>query len=48
MNTFALVPHRTRVIAAKFLAGLVLALLAVAACLAVAAVGTAIAGSGGR
>jgi ABC-2 type transport system permease protein len=46
MVTFGLVPHRERVIAAKFLAGVVLALLAVAACLAMAALGAAIDGSG--
>ena len=45
MVTFALVPRRGRVVAAKLLAGLVLGLLTVAVCLAVAAVGTAIAGS---
>ena len=45
MVTFALVPRRTRVVAAKFLAGLVLALLAVVACLVVAVLGTAINGS---
>jgi ABC-2 type transport system permease protein len=43
--TFALVPRRTRVVAAKLLAGVVLALLAAAACIAVAAVGTAIGGT---
>jgi ABC-type transport system involved in multi-copper enzyme maturation permease subunit len=45
MVTFALVPQRTRVVAAKLLAGVVLALLAAAACIAMAALGTAIAGT---
>jgi ABC-2 type transport system permease protein len=45
MVTFALVPRRSRVIVAKFLAGLVLALLAVAGGLVVATLGTAIDGS---
>jgi ABC-type transport system involved in multi-copper enzyme maturation permease subunit len=45
MVTFALVPRRGRVIAAKFLAGLTLALGAIVACLAVSAVGAAVAGS---
>ncbi len=45
MVTFALVPQRWRVIVSKFLAGLVLALLACAACLVISLIGTAIAGS---
>lgn len=46
MVTFSLVPHRMRVVNAKLLAGVVLALLATVACIALAALGTAIAGTG--
>jgi ABC-2 type transport system permease protein len=44
--TFALVPHRARVIAAKVLASIVLSIVAFAFCLAVAAIGTAFAARG--
>ncbi len=44
LTTFTLVPERSRVIVAKLLAGCALALVAVAACLAFAAVGTLISG----
>jgi ABC-2 type transport system permease protein len=44
--TFALVPQRTRVIAAKIAASVVLSIVAFVLCLAVAAVGTAIASPG--
>jgi ABC-2 type transport system permease protein len=44
LTTFTLVPERGRVVAAKLLAGCVLALVAVAGSLAFAAVGTLIAG----
>ncbi len=47
MITFALVPHRARVFAAKLAAGVVLALAALAVCLPAAALGTAIAADGG-
>ena len=43
MVTFALVPHRGRVIAAKLLASVVLSLVALALCILAAVVGTAIA-----
>jgi ABC-2 type transport system permease protein len=46
MVTFALVPQRWRVIMAKFLAGVALALVALAACLAVSVLGAAINGTG--
>lgn len=45
LTTFALVPARGRVVAAKLLAAIALALVAVVACLAAAVVGTAIGGS---
>jgi ABC-2 type transport system permease protein len=44
--TFALVPHRGRVIAAKVAASVVLSVVAFVLCLAVAAIGTAIASPG--
>jgi ABC-2 type transport system permease protein len=44
--TFALVPHRSRVIAAKLAAGVVLSLAALQVCLAIALLGTAIADPG--
>jgi ABC-2 type transport system permease protein len=44
--TFALVPHRSRVIAAKVVASVVLSLIAFAFCLAVSAIGTAISAPG--
>ena len=44
--TFALVPQRSRVLAAKVIASLVLSLVAFAFCLAMAVVGTAIASPG--
>jgi len=44
--TFVLVPRRARVVAAKVLASIVLSLVAFAFCLAVAAIGTAIAAPG--
>jgi ABC-type transport system involved in multi-copper enzyme maturation permease subunit len=44
--TFALVPNRSRVYAAKLAAGTALALVAFAVCMMVAAVGTAFAGAG--
>ena len=44
--TFVLVPQRSRVIAAKVAASVVLSILAFALCLAVAAIGTAIAAPG--
>jgi ABC-type transport system involved in multi-copper enzyme maturation permease subunit len=47
MITFALVPDRSRVLAAKLLAGLLLALAATAVCLPVAAIGTVFAPGGG-
>jgi ABC-type transport system involved in multi-copper enzyme maturation permease subunit len=47
MVTFALVPERSRVLVAKVLAGLALAGLAFALCVAVAVLSTALAGSGG-
>jgi ABC-2 type transport system permease protein len=46
MVTFALVPRRGRVIAAKLLASVVLSLVALALCVAVALVGTAVAAPG--
>ena len=46
MTTFALVPRRPRVLAAKLLASVVLSLVALALCLVVAAVGTAVAAPG--
>jgi ABC-type transport system involved in multi-copper enzyme maturation permease subunit len=42
--TFALVPQRNRVLVAKTLAGLLIALVAMAACLALSAFGTAVSG----
>ena len=42
MTTFALVPRRERVIAAKLLAGLVLALASVAVCLPISVAATAL------
>jgi hypothetical protein len=47
MVTFALVPHRGRVMAAKLLAGFVLCLVAYQLCLIVALVTTAVAGADG-
>jgi ABC-2 type transport system permease protein len=47
MVTFALVPHRARVLTAKLLAGLALAAVAFVLCTAVALVTTAVAGAGG-
>lgn len=47
MVTFALVPHRSRVLVAKLLAGLALALIAFALCLAVALLATAATGADG-
>jgi ABC-2 type transport system permease protein len=44
LTTFALVPQRERVIAAKSIGATILGLLAVAACLVIAAAGNAIAG----
>jgi ABC-2 type transport system permease protein len=44
--TFALVPHRSRVIAAKLAAGVALALAALQVCIAIALLGTAIADPG--
>jgi hypothetical protein len=44
--TFTLVPDRTRVLIAKLLAGVVLALVALQICLAAAALGTAVAAPG--
>jgi len=44
MTTFALVPHRSRVITAKLLASVVLSLAALVAAIAIAALGPAIAG----
>jgi ABC-2 type transport system permease protein len=44
--TFVLVPHRARVLAAKVLASIVLSIVAFAFCLAVAAIGTAVAAPG--
>ena len=46
MITFALVPRRARVIAAKLLASVVLSLVALALCVVVALVGTAVAAPG--
>jgi ABC-2 type transport system permease protein len=46
MTTFALVPRRPRVLAAKLLASVVLSLVALALCVAVAVVGTAVAAPG--
>jgi ABC-2 type transport system permease protein len=46
MITFALVPRRPRVLAAKLLASVVLSLIALALCLVAAVVGTAIAAPG--
>jgi ABC-2 type transport system permease protein len=46
LATFALVPHRERVIVAKVIGAAVLTLGAVAACLAVSTIGNAIAGGG--
>ena len=40
--TFALVPRRSRVLVAKLLAGVVLSLIGLAACLPIAAIGTAV------
>ena len=47
MITFALVPHRGRVLAAKLLAGMALTIVAFQICLVVALVATALAGGGG-
>jgi ABC-2 type transport system permease protein len=44
--TFTLVPHRTRVLAAKFAASVLLSLVALVLCLAIAAVGTAVTAPG--
>ena len=44
LNTFSLVPQRERVIGAKLVAGITLALVAVAACLLTAAIGNLIVG----
>jgi len=44
LATFTLVPERERVVAAKFIAGIVFAIVATGVCLLVAVVGTAIAG----
>jgi hypothetical protein len=44
--TFALVPHRSRVIAAKLAAGVALSLAALQVCIAIALLGTAIADPG--
>jgi ABC-2 type transport system permease protein len=44
LTTFALVPHRERIIVAKTIGATILALFAVAACVVVAAIGNAIAG----
>ena len=46
MTTFALVPRRPRVLAAKLLASVVLSLVALALCVVVAVVGTAVAAPG--
>ena len=46
LTTFALVPRRSRVIAAKLLASVVLSLVALALCIVVAIVGTAVAAPG--
>ena len=46
MTTFALVPRRPRVLAAKLLASVVLSLIALALCVVVAVVGTALAAPG--
>ena len=43
MITFALIPHRTRVLAAKVAAGVLLTLCAMAVCVPIAAVGAALA-----
>jgi ABC-2 type transport system permease protein len=48
MIAFTLVPRRPRVFAAKLLAGVAMALIAFVACMIVAAVATALAGSGGE
>ena len=45
LTTFTLVPRRARVIAAKLIAGVVLALIAVLVCLAAAAVAAAASGA---
>jgi ABC-2 type transport system permease protein len=47
MVTFSLVPHRGRVLTAKLLAGIVLALVAFQICLLVALLATAVAGGSG-
>jgi hypothetical protein len=47
MITFALVPHRSRVLVAKLLAGLILSAVAFLLCLCVALLATAVAGAGG-
>lgn len=44
--TFTLVPHRSRVVAAKLLAGVALSLAALVICLVLAVIGTAVSGSG--
>jgi ABC-2 type transport system permease protein len=46
LTTFALVPQRERIIAAKTIGATILTLLAVVACLVVATIGNAIAGGG--
>ena len=46
LTTFTLVPRRTRVLAAKLLASVVLSLVALALCVVVAVVGTAVAAPG--
>ena len=46
MTTFALVPRRPRVLAAKLLASVVLSLVALALCVVVAVIGTAVAAPG--
>jgi hypothetical protein len=47
MITFALVPHRSRVLVAKLFAGVLLSFAATAVCLPVAAIGTVFAPGGG-
>ena len=46
MITFTLVPRRPRVLAAKLLASVVLSLVALALCVVVAVIGTAVAAPG--
>ncbi|HEX6620771.1 MAG TPA: hypothetical protein VF024_13980, partial [Solirubrobacteraceae bacterium] len=46
LTTFALVPRRLRVVAAKLLASVVLSLVALALCIVVAIAGTAVAAPG--